>query len=504
MGRGRMADRVGFVKPPLFPNGMRPIVQREAMLTRDDVITAFRFLLGREPESERTIEYHRTCPTVTELGRVLRQSDEFRTRAARERAAGSERPSWVRTDLPSGLSLWVDLHDDGVSAGILRGAWEPRETNFILSVVRPGDCVIDVGANLGWYTVTLAQALGPDGHIFAFEPRSDIFAQLERSVRDNGFTDRCTLRKLALGTSDGYRKLAWSPMEMNQGHSFIVAGDAQPTPSLEYEDVAVASLDGIGIERRIRLIKLDVEGAEIEVLRGGRSLIARDQPVIVSEAFPKWLRQFGKADAYALLHVLDDLDYRAHYLTDDGIGGEVRWPIADLESDYLYYSIVFLGAADRAGLLNGKRDARVGDLEARMANMVVSRDRLAHQSAHAEERAAALAADVDRLTCELAAAQAAEERAATLAADVARLTRELTAATESARAAEQRARIADSRNMDLAREALLVSRPAQLRAELAAAHTLIARLKVDIAALYRSTSWRVTAPLRAVRRIFGR
>ncbi len=60
----------------------------------------------------------------------------------------------------------------------------------MLSVLRPGDAVIDVGANLGWYTVTLAQAVGPNGHVFAFEPRSDIFAQLERSVQENGFADR--------------------------------------------------------------------------------------------------------------------------------------------------------------------------------------------------------------------------------------------------------------------------------------------------------------------------
>ena len=337
------------------------------MLTREEVVLGFRLLLGREPESERVIEFHRNHPDTTEFGRALRESEEFRTRVACDRVAGGERHRWVRSDLPSGLSLWVDLHDDGVSAGILRGTWGPAETNFILSVLRPGESVIDVGANLGWYTVTLAQAVGPQGHVFAFEPRSDIFIQLERSVRENGFSDRCTLHRIALGTDEAERELAWSPREMNAGHSFILADGVPPAPELARESVHVASLDGVGIKRRIRVIKLDVEGVEADVLGGGRGLIARDRPIIVCEAFPKWLRRSGRTDIYSLLNMLDDLDYRAHYLTDDGVGGEVHWPVTDLESDYLYYSVVLLSAADRSALLDGRRDGRVHELETRIA-----------------------------------------------------------------------------------------------------------------------------------------
>ena len=513
------------------------------MLTRDEVLAGFRLILGREPESEQVVEYHRNHPNAVEFGRVLRESEEFQMQAARARAAGGERQQWIRRELPSGLSLWVNLHDDGVSAGILRGAWEPAETNFILSVIRPGDAVIDVGANLGWYTLTLAQALGPEGHVFAFEPRSDIFAQLERSVQDNGFTHRCTLSNMALGAHEGQRNLAWSPAEMNQGHSFIVTDDAQLSSALAFENVQVATLDGIGIDRRVRLIKLDVEGAELGVLLGGRDLIARDLPIILSEVFPKWLRRLGTSDVYSLLHALDDLDYRAHYLTDNGIGGEVHWPLTDLESDYVYYSVVFLSARDRTKLLDGRKDDRLRQLEVHARSLATdvehltrelataetraeAGDRARHEADLADERAAALAADVDRLTSELAAAETAKH------ADVDRLTSELAAAQTAKHAANHRAQAAEFRNLELAGQALRVAAPAPdsegrilaLQTQLAAAQTQLAALQTQLAAaqtkcaegdaraeglrvaidaLYRSTSWRVTAPLRVARRAPG-
>src|SRR5271165_1414296 len=453
------------------------------MLTREDVITGFRLFLDRDPDSERTIEIHRRHPSIADFGRALRESDEFRTRAARERVATGERQRWISCELPSGLSLRVNLFDDGVSAGILRGAWEPAETNFILSVVQPGDSVIDIGAHLGWFTVNLAQALGPEGHVFAFEPRSDIFAQ------------RCTLHKAALGAEAGERSVGWFPAEKNDGHTFFVPGDAASSADMKSESVRVARLDDVGIERRIRLIKLDVEGGEVDVLRGGAALIRRDRPIIVSEAFPKWLRRSGKTDIHTFLHALDAFGYRAHYLTDDGIGGEIHWPVTDLESEYALYSIVFLADADRAALLDGKRDARVRDLETRLADAVRANETLRHAAEQAAQRAGALAADVQRLTGALAAATAQTT-------DVERLTRDLADAQAQARAAEWK-------ELEAARRSLRAGgldperRANPLSEELAAAQTLAKQLSTDIDAMRRSTSWRVTKPLRAARLVFG-
>jgi len=488
------------------------------MLTRKEVLQGFLLILGREPESERAIEYHRNHPSVAEFGRVLRESEEFQSRAARDRLSGGEHSRWVRSELPSGLSLWVDLYDGGVSAGVLRGVWEPAETNFMLSVLKPGDCIVDVGANLGWYTVTLAQAVGPDGHVYAFEPRSDIFARLERSVSDNGFADRCTLRRMALGPAESRLSLAWSPKEMNQGHSFVVVPNSALTPDLKHEVVPVSTLDSLAIERNIRLIKLDVEGAEPGVLLGARGLIERDRPIIVSEVFPKWLRQGGNEHVETFLNMLNDIDYRAHYLTDDGIGGELRLPISDLNSDYVYYSIVFLGPSDRAALLDGRRDGRVRELEARTIDAEHSAQHLVRQATLADERAAGLATDVGRLSRELALAETrasevlllrrevelADERSAALVTEMERLNRGLASA-------EERARAEEFRNLDLTAQLLRMtnSTPDSQTRYHPGAGALSGQasadwLRAELQALRSSTSWRVTAPLRAVRRMLNR
>ena len=149
----------------------------------------------------------------------------------------------------------------------------------------------------------------------------------------------------------------------------------------------------------------------------------------------------------------------------------------------------------------------------------------------AEKRVAALAAEVERLTQALAAAEArvaevdhardearaAEERAIAAAAEAERLTQALAAA-------ERRARAANSRNLEMAGQVLRVTKPVSdsrtqalqaeltavqaeltaVQSELTAVQSQAHRLNVDIKALHRSTSWRVTAPLRAVRRAFLR
>ena len=471
------------------------------MLTREEVILGFRMILEREPESERTIELQRRHPSLEEFARTLRNSDEFRIRAARERA-GTARQHWVRCDLPSGLSLRVNLLDEGVSSGILRGSWEPAETNFMLSVLQPGDAVLDIGANVGWFTLILAQALGPDGHVFAFEPRSDIFAWLERSARENGFSERCTLHKLALGAEAGERSIGWFPDEKNDGHSFLTPAGATPSADMWNETVRVARLDDLGIERRIRLIKLDVEGAEVDVLSGGRNLIARDRPIVVSEAFPKWLRRSGNTDAYAFLHALDDLGYRAHYLTDDGIGGEIHWPVTDLDSEVAIYSVVFLGDADRAALVDGKRDARVQELQTRLAEASRVNHCLRRNFAASESRG--LEAERYKQEADQAAA-----RNATLMAEIERLTRELAEANSKAAALEQRARAAEWRDLEAARRSLRLGgidqahRAQPLSEQLATAQTVAKQLRTEIEAMRRSTSWRLTAPIRVVKRVFG-
>lgn len=137
----------------------------------------------------------------------------------------------------------------------------------------PGTAIIDVGANLGNHTVFFAKILG--AHVHAFEPFPPAFALLERNIARNALGDRVVATRAAIGRDVGAGVL--DVAEAGNRGKTKVRRDV-------HGDVAIATLDSLAIARPVGLIKVDVEGAECEVLRGGEHLIARDRPDLFVEA----------------------------------------------------------------------------------------------------------------------------------------------------------------------------------------------------------------------------
>lgn len=341
------------------------------MISRIEVITGFQAILGRPPESEDTIEYYINYPSVAEFGHALLASQEFATRSALNRMTEVDRSRWVKVDIPDNLGIWVSLNDDGVSAGCLRGSWEAPETEFILSLLKPGGTFVDVGANIGWYTLRAAQRVGPGGLVYAFEPRSDLFSYLKRSVKENGLEDVCRLEPVALGSERSQKWLAWDVAERNPGHSFLA--ELPPnSPTAKRESVEVHRLDQHAFEKPVDLIKIDVEGAEYDVIAGAWELIARDLPIIVSELFPRSLRQVGGVEPIQLIHQLDSLGYTAYRLTAKGLGNQIFSIPDDIDSYYLYFTIVLLPPTARNDLLDKRLDQRVIELQKQLSFLMNS------------------------------------------------------------------------------------------------------------------------------------
>lgn len=288
------------------------------MVEREQILTAYRVLLGREPESAAVLDFMCSKADLNEVAMVLMGSAEFRRRASvGHLSAHAER--WVCAEIRDGLRLWVNLMDLGVGAGALRDDWEPAETKFILSELQSGSCFVDVGANIGWFAVLAAHRVGPSGHVAAFEPRADLYRRLRDSVAANGFLDRCSLHDIALGETDSEMEIASVPDELNPGHSFLVRERLQ-VGAVSWGKVPVRPLDGFDFGRPLDLIKVDVEGAEAMVLSGAQALLRRDKPILIAELFPEWLRKVSRVEPEAYLSMLRDLGYRIHELTADGPG----------------------------------------------------------------------------------------------------------------------------------------------------------------------------------------
>jgi FkbM family methyltransferase len=201
----------------------------------------------------------------------------------------AKRPDRVRTvRLPPGPLMQLDISDVYGQVYYFDKVYEPQVTDLIVRSLKPGDTAIDVGANAGYHTLIMAQAVGPKGVVHAFEPNPSLVAMLMESVRLNGFQDRIHINQKAVSTSTesevpflligGHNTGASSFMSVRAERSSL--NDASQTATT----VSTVSLDEYALSCGIQscaFIKIDVEGAEHLVLQGGADMIERVRPRVI-------------------------------------------------------------------------------------------------------------------------------------------------------------------------------------------------------------------------------
>ena len=193
------------------------------------------------------------------------------------------------------------LEDDAViGPAIEHGAWEEHETALFRAHLRPGDRVVDLGANVGWYAV-LAILAGCEVH--AFEPVPGIADLAERNMRraEGLGSGRGVLHRAAAGAARGTARMALAAR--NHGDNRVLDGDTRP------DDLAQAELVEIAVERvdehvrgPVRLLKIDTQGSEWEALQGARELLdSSPEMALLIEFWPYTLRGAEPADLLAFL-----------------------------------------------------------------------------------------------------------------------------------------------------------------------------------------------------------
>ena len=242
-----------------------------------------------------------TYPFVTGCG-MLANSRPFRLLAGSERGL-----AWA--ELRCGLRLRVPLEDYVGRTVYFFGDLDPKISWIARRLLRPGDQVLDVGANLGLVTLLCASLVGPSGAVHAFEPNPGLCALLEQSLRENGLA-QAHLHRVALGTRDDTLELA-VPAD-NAGAASLVrraSGQAErlrvpvrnTTDYFEKSGIAAA-----------RLLKLDVEGFESEVLEGARGYLEVTPPdAVLFETNDPGRR----SDSHASAELLREYDYTIFAVT---------------------------------------------------------------------------------------------------------------------------------------------------------------------------------------------
>jgi FkbM family methyltransferase len=231
--------------------------------------------------------------------------------------------------------IWIDDGEGGLwryTPGLFGSAggaefglaYEQFEIDLLADRLPSGGVFVDVGANIGLFSVQLAKRV--DGlTALAFEPVGVTCSALRGNAAKNGVADRVEVRQLALGERPGTLRLTTGFQMAN----FVVPDDAASAPG-STEEVESRPLDDVLAElgRTPDAIKCDVEGAELDVLRGARGTLERDHPLVLLEIDERWASRYGHSGEQV-----------ARFLTERGYGyeriveDELRPASASLASD---------------------------------------------------------------------------------------------------------------------------------------------------------------------------
>jgi FkbM family methyltransferase len=241
-------------------------------------------------------------------------------------------------ELTGGLKFRCSL---GSSTGriLTQGDIEVAERAFVREHLQPGDVFFDIGANLGLFTLTAAQRVGPTGHVYAFEPSSREAALLEQNIRLNGF-DNVTIVREALSDHVGEAQFAVA----TDGGTNSLATNTHPEQKVQrWETVRLNTLDAFIAQHgvtRVAMMKIDVEGGECAVLRGGANLFRRaDAPLALSEFCDLTARGFGSSgrDLYDLWV---SYGYTLYSLQPAAQNGAITLTSAPRQDSYDYVNLV--------------------------------------------------------------------------------------------------------------------------------------------------------------------
>ena len=179
------------------------------------------------------------------------------------------------------------------------GEWCEAELHLLGQIIKPGDVVLDLGANIGTHTIFFAKQVTERGCVFAFEPQRLIFQNLCANITLNGLVNVISLQQAVGKRSETIRLPTFNP---HRNRNF---GAVSVMDHVTGEPVQMIRIDDLQL-KRCNVIKVDVEGMECDVLEGGRETITRHRPVLFVE-------NNTLERSWATIALIDSLDYDAYW-----------------------------------------------------------------------------------------------------------------------------------------------------------------------------------------------
>jgi FkbM family methyltransferase len=240
--------------------------------------------------------------TLSGLRRLLRKFPPSRWAARALIPDQSE--VWVKVERGLAQGLWLRLNPT-LEADYWLGDHEPVVQEALERLCRPGCVVYDVGAHVGFFSLSIARLVGPQGKVFAFEPDRENSARLKEHAARNGLEGRVQVVEAAVWSSSS-KGVAFRQGGIQKSRGGVAAEGIKPVLAEGAAiEVPAISLDAFTEQGHPRpdVVKIDVEGAECGVLKGGERLFSRSQPALICEVHhaqaAEWIAPWLGARGYA-------------------------------------------------------------------------------------------------------------------------------------------------------------------------------------------------------------
>lgn len=262
--------------------------------TEEDVYNCFRLILGRNPgEAEWDGHKAHAGNRLSDVVASYTNSLEFKGR----RLGMLQDTEHTLVDLGS-YKMYVSESDTAVGLHIgWSKTYEPHVTGAIKAVLKPGMCFVDIGANIGYFSMLAASVVGNEGQVFAFEPYQYNVKLLYHSAQVNGFSQ---IHIFPFAVANRNELFFYS----NEASNGKIESISDLGMSFSGDLVYAVKLDDFLSVERLDVIKIDIEGAEYMALSGARQLLQKHRPTIFSEFSPPALMATSKASAEDYLQLL--------------------------------------------------------------------------------------------------------------------------------------------------------------------------------------------------------
>ena len=274
----------------------------EMPATLSDLCAAYRILLGREPDLGGLLHYAEKIAegiSLKVLSNAFMASDEYHA---------SQRQNIARVEMSEGLFVVVDLTEPEFGYVIYHHrTWEPHIIRLITEHLHPGDVYVDVGANVGVMSFNAAKAVGDYGKVIAFEP------------------DQTNANRFLEGVvANSFKNVLLFPFALSDRQDvFSVTGSSNTyLTSPQYGGRLTQSIAGdlvLAGEKRIDLVKIDIEGHEPFALKGLAQTLRRHKPMVLCEFNPRCLKDHVSVepdtfagDLFSITNVLEVIEHDGH------------------------------------------------------------------------------------------------------------------------------------------------------------------------------------------------